>query len=85
MEIMSMDCFLKNIDGNAKAEGNPAEGEGMIRTFFFNVCHSESTCSKINSLFCFICYSSTFLSQLVVSFCLVAQAGNLGIFFFFFF
>lgn len=41
--MMSMVCCLKNIDENGKAEGSPAEREGRIRKFFFNVCHSEST------------------------------------------
>lgn len=52
VEIMSVDCSLKNINGNGKAEGSPAEREGIIRTFFFNVSCSESTCSKLNSSFC---------------------------------
>lgn len=62
VEIMNMDCSLKNINGNDKAEGSPVEREGMIRTFFCNVCCSESTCSKLKSSFCFTCYSA-FLSQ----------------------
>lgn len=57
-----MACGLKNVDRN-KGEGSPAETEGMIRTFFSNVCCLESACLKLD-LFCFI--SCSFLSQLVV-------------------